>query len=198
MQQISTSGNRTIIFVSHNLTAVKQLCNRALLLENGQLIQQGSVESIIQTYNSMSILKGKTINLNTVVRNGNYARDIVFSALIFDKDIFEFGEKISFTLTISKNKPINALDVEFGVNISDLNSTQIIHLSNAITHQIFSFSEENTTKNFYFKTETNGLRTGKYRISLFLRVNGIIQDWLRDVAELDIADGNPYNYNNTN
>ncbi len=49
MRDNSASG-RTIIFVSHNLTAVQSLCNRALYFERGQLIEQGETNQVIQSY----------------------------------------------------------------------------------------------------------------------------------------------------
>ncbi len=44
------NNGRTILFVSHNMEAVKKLCSSAILLENGQLVAQGSTESIINQY----------------------------------------------------------------------------------------------------------------------------------------------------
>ena len=35
MQNISKEGGRTVLFVSHNMAAVKNLCSRGVLLENG-------------------------------------------------------------------------------------------------------------------------------------------------------------------
>jgi lipopolysaccharide transport system ATP-binding protein len=49
MRDNSASG-RTIIFVSHNLTAVQSLCNRALYFERGRLIEQGETNQVIQSY----------------------------------------------------------------------------------------------------------------------------------------------------
>ena len=37
MQSISNQGGRTVLFVSHNMTSIKALCNRAVLLENGKI-----------------------------------------------------------------------------------------------------------------------------------------------------------------
>ncbi|MCB0754878.1 MAG: ABC transporter ATP-binding protein [Flavobacteriales bacterium] len=41
---------RTILFVSHNLSAVKRLCDRTLVLENGRLIFDGPTDEAISTY----------------------------------------------------------------------------------------------------------------------------------------------------
>ncbi len=49
MRDNSASG-RTIIFVSHNLTAVQALCNKTLYFERGQLIEQGETNHVIASY----------------------------------------------------------------------------------------------------------------------------------------------------
>lgn len=43
-------GGRTVLFVSHNMNAVRNLCSRAILLEHGQLIAEGDTESVLQRY----------------------------------------------------------------------------------------------------------------------------------------------------
>ena len=50
MKDVSASEGRTVLFVSHNLAAVRQLCSRALLLEKGSLTAHGSVHSILSAY----------------------------------------------------------------------------------------------------------------------------------------------------
>jgi len=49
MRDNSASG-RTIIFVSHNLTAVQALCNKTLYFEKGMLIEQGETNEVIASY----------------------------------------------------------------------------------------------------------------------------------------------------
>jgi lipopolysaccharide transport system ATP-binding protein len=49
MKSVAGSG-RTVLFVSHNLSAVRALCTRALLLAEGQVVIDGSVDAIIRRY----------------------------------------------------------------------------------------------------------------------------------------------------
>ncbi|QKZ13651.1 ABC transporter ATP-binding protein [Spirosoma sp. KUDC1026] len=49
MRDNSASG-RTILFVSHNLTAVQALCNKTLYFEKGQLLEQGETNQVIASY----------------------------------------------------------------------------------------------------------------------------------------------------
>ncbi len=49
MEEVSQQG-RTVLFVSHNMGAVRSLCSRALLLESGALLKDDDVDSVINTY----------------------------------------------------------------------------------------------------------------------------------------------------
>jgi len=49
MENVAQSG-RTVLFVSHNMAAITQLCERALWLEKGHLKQEGSVDEIVTAY----------------------------------------------------------------------------------------------------------------------------------------------------
>ena len=50
MQDISNSEGRTVLFVSHNMAAVKNLCTRAILIDKGEVVFQGSSESAVDRY----------------------------------------------------------------------------------------------------------------------------------------------------
>jgi lipopolysaccharide transport system ATP-binding protein len=50
MQDISKGEGRTVLFVSHNMAAIKSLCTRAILLQNGEIAIEGSVEECIDNY----------------------------------------------------------------------------------------------------------------------------------------------------
>ncbi len=50
MQEVAAGEGRTILFVSHNMGALAQLCNRGVLLENGQVSTIGSIREVIEAY----------------------------------------------------------------------------------------------------------------------------------------------------
>ncbi len=50
MQDVSKGEGRTVLFVSHNMTAVKSLCNKAIILENGGLKEMGDVVPLVTSY----------------------------------------------------------------------------------------------------------------------------------------------------
>lgn len=50
MQDVATGEGRTILFVSHNMGALSQLCNRGILLENGHVTANGPMREVIEAY----------------------------------------------------------------------------------------------------------------------------------------------------
>lgn len=49
MKDVATEG-RTVLFVSHNMAAVQRLCTRAILLEDGKVVQDGPVQQVVLKY----------------------------------------------------------------------------------------------------------------------------------------------------
>ncbi|MDR2955534.1 MAG: ABC transporter ATP-binding protein [Prevotella sp.] len=58
MQDVSSREGRTILFVSHNMTAVKNLCNTGIILSNGSLAYSGEINDIVDTYLAEETTKG--------------------------------------------------------------------------------------------------------------------------------------------
>jgi lipopolysaccharide transport system ATP-binding protein len=50
MKSVSTQEGRTVLFVSHNMTAVNSLCSRAMLIEAGQIAQIGKTAEVVRDY----------------------------------------------------------------------------------------------------------------------------------------------------
>ena len=193
MSDISRSG-RTILFVSHNFSAVKALCNNAIVLEEGQKVFEGGVNDAIDFYNAHSRLSGRVIDLAAVPRS-KHARELLFNKIIFEKEKIYFGEKIRFNIKLKSNGDIKEFpDLDFGITIRDKNNNALIHLSNRFINKYFDHSNDDIQ---YVFQCSNNLKPGIYGMNIFLRSKDVIQDWLTDVLEFTIEDGNPYNYSNT-
>jgi lipopolysaccharide transport system ATP-binding protein len=50
MQDVARTEGRTVIFVSHNMAAVAQLCHRAILLESGRVTANGAASAVVSDY----------------------------------------------------------------------------------------------------------------------------------------------------
>jgi len=106
MQDVSTKEGRTILFVSHNMAAVKSLCTRAIRLENGLLIDSGTPNEIVTKYLtsrtinknfSENVYTGKQVEINSIAVISNNEHN----ALTIDEP---FQIKIDFRLKEIKNR----------------------------------------------------------------------------------------------
>ncbi len=58
MGEVAKQG-RTVLFVSHNMEAVVNLCDRAILLDKGEVVEEGSSESVVDHYLTSTFERGE-------------------------------------------------------------------------------------------------------------------------------------------
>lgn len=84
MQDVSREG-RTVLFVSHDMTAVRRLCNRAVLLSQGKAVAVGPTADVVADYlarESVLTPPGQTVDLRSLRRKGTH--DATFVEMTFD------------------------------------------------------------------------------------------------------------------
>lgn len=83
----------SLIFVSHNMTAVSTLCTSALLLRKGEPVYQGDVSTAMQRYHSFYAehTSSEHVELIDTQLRGNTGEE---------RDVFRPGEKITFEVTL--------------------------------------------------------------------------------------------------
>lgn len=165
MQDISKGDGRTVLFVSHNMAAVKSICTRAILLENGHKVFEGNTNEVVNTY-----LKGDSEILNRKFYNESYGNDTFQLHEISLRNtgqsptdpIVEDREIELFThLTLTSNQP------------EDYHITY--HIYNEMGENMFSFT--NSKSDVGLKKGDNKLvcsfpksffQSGMYYLSFFL------------------------------
>ena len=68
MQDVSRGEGRTVLFVSHNMGAVKNLCKRGIVLNQGQIAFDGGVEEAVGAYINEGIAENTFIPTNNIVK----------------------------------------------------------------------------------------------------------------------------------
>ena len=113
-----TKGGRTVLFVSHNMAAVRSLCDSSFLLQQGEVIYRGGSEATIVQYLSLSedskshtslnmLSDDKSVMLEGVALEDHWGRA---------KRSFGVDEDIVVSIRFRVNKPIRGLAV--GVTLS--------------------------------------------------------------------------------
>ena len=110
MDEVSHREGRTILFVSHNMAAIRNLCGRALLLQAGRVSFMGQVDAAIEEY-----LTDKNVN-----HSGLYGDEIISNLEIFnvrgERAIsFGAGESITISAILSPPYPLYHPRLGFGI-----------------------------------------------------------------------------------
>ena len=71
MQTVSEQEGRTVLFVSHNMQAVRQMCRRAIYLKQGRVVQDGDPHAVISAYlgQGMEAESAETVDLSAYPRS---------------------------------------------------------------------------------------------------------------------------------
>ncbi|HRN94070.1 MAG TPA: polysaccharide ABC transporter ATP-binding protein [Chitinophagales bacterium] len=110
MKDISSGGGRTVLFVSHNMLAVKSLCTRLLWLDHGQSKSIGDVDEIISSYLSNQ----QQQNCSFVSINKEFEGFIVHSIRISDNGIdgmFNIDEQLVLEVEVSSNNYFKTINI---------------------------------------------------------------------------------------
>lgn len=77
MLRAAKEENRTILYVSHNMETVRQLCDRCVVLDHGEIIYDGGVEEAISYYSDRLLEKGDGVqDFTSYVRRSPYLTGI--------------------------------------------------------------------------------------------------------------------------
>lgn len=197
MDDISKSG-RTILFVSHNIGAIQNLCNKGIVMQNGKLITLGTIENCINSYSnineadlSISLLNrsdrqgtGKIKISKITVTNENFKPiDSIFSGqninIMFDYQTF--------------SSSINDLDnIIISVQINNNQDIPIFTHHNRIIKKRFDVKSEKGT--FIATINNIPLPQSTYFISFSLMQNGIVVDTMSKAQKLDVLEGDFFGY----
>ena len=138
MQDVSRGEGRTVLFVSHNMHSIVNLCQRGVVLEDGTVSYIGTAADAIQFYNRNSI-DGDS-NIFKILNQG---KKIWFSDFQFvneNKDYYvEAGSKCSFNFEIESLDNYDGVTLNICVN--DLNGVRIFTLVSSQINHVYNIKK---------------------------------------------------------
>jgi lipopolysaccharide transport system ATP-binding protein len=161
MQDVSKGQGRTVLFVSHNMGAVRNLCKSGCVLKNGIIDFVGTAEYAIDHYLTTRV--DGTITQRTFCTEDNLPveKNVVFlnAAIEKNKCSFSFKEPISFLFELKANKTVPECRVN--ATIADAGGAPIGSVSN---DEFFSITKDEKKK-IRFTLFDHNLAAGQYSIS---------------------------------
>lgn len=150
MQDISKGEGRTVLFVSHNMGAVRNLCRNGLLLENGLIRQQGNVEEIIDDY-----LQVKNMHDEVFRPDNNVVKEV---------SAWQEKDKIILSLSYQSDKPVK--QPNFGFILYDFSENPIFG-TNPLKNGILDFGLPKHNGKVKVEISSPHLVKGNYPISIW-------------------------------
>lgn len=112
MCDVSKTGGRTILYVSHNMSTIRELCDRVIVLDHGKVVFDGGVEDGIAVYMETSFHKELFIDYSNIPRYA-FLRDTkvrtMYTAFMDGRNVFEHDEKMRILLRWINEKDVTDL-----------------------------------------------------------------------------------------
>lgn len=182
MKDISKGEGRTVLFVSHNMAAVKSLCTRAIVLDNGLVSFVGDVEGALNFYLLGSLNKKNVKIKDRKDRIGLGNVKIESVQIIGDS----FRTNHSFAIEIDyKSFRDNVKINEFGLSIWDLKENKIISISSVFKNQLNNIPSIGTVT---CQIPNLPLVEGTYLINCFVSSIFGIEDYVENILQFDVEE----------
>ena len=163
MRDAAKKDGRTVLYVSHNMNTIRQLCDRCVVLDGGKVVFDGDVEDGIGVYmginNSIDSLDVDLTDLGKKKYLGSSVKAKMLRLQILDKEsaIYKEGETLRFKLTVRATQKIENLLFRLQLRYQD-DST--IGTAFCDTAESFDKDEE---KVLTLSFSTSGLTRGRYK-----------------------------------
>lgn len=186
---------RTVLFVSHNMAAIQQLCQSGMVLNAGKMNFRGNAESTVNHY-IQDVKTVQAINLaDRRDRQGGkwfrFTRVGFFDASGNEQKQVVSGQDVFIRFYYQSKKVMHNATVNVAFNVRSVQGCLITNLN---SHDV-----DRTTMNLhpvgFLQCAWPGfnLRSGSYDCALFCEVNGDVADWLQSAFTIQVEDGDFFN-----
>jgi len=193
MDEVTKAAGRTILFVSHNMTAVQSLCKKSILLEHGKIKMFGDTNRVIGEYLATNFLSQGIDNLKSRTDRKGSGRVRLTSFFIEDQagkpvSYLESGKYYTFCFGYeAKNlEPIKNLGAAMTISLQ--NDTPLI-----LNHTAYkSQSIDSAPGQGILRCRINQkfpLNEGLFNIAASLMIDGKLEDWINRVGILEVRTG---------
>lgn len=192
MEDVAAKQGRTVLFVSHNLAAVASLCDSALLLVGGRSVALGEVESTVQAYLTHMRRDGLTPLDRRTDREGSGDVRIVSVALEDEwgatVTAFRCGTQAVLNFRVENRTGRELSNFHLSVGIDNEMAQRVVLLdSEMIGAGVRRLSPGRHTVRVTMPKLP--LMPGRYRLTIYFSVNGIIADWVKNASAMDVESG---------
>jgi lipopolysaccharide transport system ATP-binding protein len=194
MRELS-DGGRTVVFVSHNMAAVENLCQRTIWIANGKVVQDGDTREVIRAYlNSFETSDKQTFDL-TAVRERKGTGQVRFLKMEFlDEDgdearVIHSGDALRIRLHYECYRDIPNL--HFGLRLYSSLGILMSEMHTYSTNQAIDLARKGKGS-IDLEIDFLNVMPGTYYLGLFAATWNEYQDWLENVAKIEVEPSDYY------
>lgn len=185
MQDVSKNQGRTVLFVSHNVAAVRQLCNRAMLLEKGTVKIIGGIEPVLDVYHdSEKDIENGVRNAIPDTLPGYFLSWKLKGSSNFQPHSCESGDNVTFDLKFKTLQIFTKCIVYLRLIVDE---GTILFLAKSDDLSNAKFTLEQGIHNFQFKIPLS-VRPDKYEVQLGFSSEGKFVDIWYSTTKLKVSD----------
>ena len=180
MKDVSQGEGRTVLFVSHNMASIRQLCTRGILLENGMVKMDGEILDVVNGY--------LTSQRNTNLYDTIGSKEIAFEDFSISTDKISLGDDLDVIFNLRFNKEIfNPFEVN--VNIFDNMFNPIVHTVNTDCGKEFKRYPAGTVLPVRCRLKNVNILPGIYNIVLYVGSTSATYQEVRFCMEFVVDQG---------
>lgn len=186
MSDVSKGDGRTILFVSHNLQAVKKLCGKGIFLFNGELGFMGSSKETIERYlyfnkdsDESGFIAEGTSSINTGIVRVSKCNLINIGKVVY------YNDPIKVNLVISSLMDLSDIFIDLRINSNDF--TEVSHSSHVYESEgrpSISLKKGNNSVDVELE---NNLQPGLYNLTIGIhQIDGLTLDFIEYICQFEI------------
>lgn len=166
MQEVAENEGRTVLYVSHNMNTIRQLCNRCIVLNKGNLEYDGDVENAIKIYMGVADNFQTHYDYSAMYHSNAKSRGnlVVNSLDILNKEenCFNSGDIINLAVKCQAIEAYKNVKIRFEIKFQDDTIAGTMISEKGLD---FSAKEE---RNIQLQMNTAHLAPGQYRVDIIL------------------------------
>jgi len=196
MEDVSDKNKRTVLFVSHNMAAIKRLCDYCLLLADGRLSLQESSEKAISAYNNQNLMPRQELEKRSDREGSGLAKfcNAEISQVESNANIVQAGIAAHISILIKPSSSFGEKErkAKISIGIDNSEGQRITHLSTESLGAVFKVNLGPHPTKLNFIWDPFPLIPGTYSVTLFLQISEDVSDWVIDAFRFEVIETDFY------
>jgi len=185
MEDVGKEG-RTVLFVSHNMQAIRRLCSKAVYLERGVTKEVNSVEDAIQRYSAQSSMSAFDIDLDSIRRDSGFGEKARLLRLrLAPGTSFSYGEPLELIFTINCVREVS--DLAIGIGFDSLEGNRIMTLDS--DHDQPPLQMPVGIHEIHLQLDKNPLHPSIYSVGVAIISNAHLLDFISNAITWEASSG---------